>query len=396
MKKRLKVASLFITAGLLAACGNSSNEDTTTAPKKEKTEQTSETNTNAGIAATTLKDELTIFSSIKAELDKAKEGQTIDWKMVTTSYESKLKGGVTTAAPEIDEVISSALAGVESKDLDENVARQLVDKGIQSYFYKLQKSTQATAEEAVVAGKTDEATAALSDIKEMSKTVFIPTAEKRDASYGFKNEDSIAQAINSGLTAQEEAITAKKAADFNVAKQLTDKSIYRSFYLAALGYAQKIEDGAKAGTDEKELQMEQAEGYGFLLAIEESLAGGDEAAVAKLKELYDFSKTKPADVQFKEVESLFAKALTEKIDGYHEEAQEALEKKEVDTARVEAMEANMFVIAMKPTLENRLGKEKAQTILTDANAWYTLVEKGDVKAAEQTGDRIVDALEPLN
>jgi len=394
MKKRLKVASLFITAGLLAACGNS-NEETTTAPKKEKTEQTAETNTNAGIAATTLKDELTIFSSIKAELDKAKEGQTIDWKMVTTSYDSKLKGGVTTAAPEIDEVISSALAGVESKDLDENVARQLVDKGIQSYFYKLQKSTQATAEEAVVAGKTDEATAALNDIKEMSKTVFIPTAEKRDASYGFKNEDSIAQAINSGLTAQEEAITAKKAADFNVAKQLTDKSIYRSFYLAALGYAQKIEDGVKDGTDEKELQMEQAEGYGFLLAIEESLAGGDEAAVAKLKELYDFSKTKPADVQFKEVESLFAKALTEKIDGYHEEAQEALEKKEVDTARVEAMEANMFVIAMKPTLENRLGKEKAQTILTDANAWYTLVEKGDVKA-EQTGDRIVDALEPLN
>lgn len=395
MKKRLKVASLFITAGLLAACGNSSNEDTTTAPKKEKTEQTSETNTNAGIAATTLKDELTIFSSIKAELDKAKEGQTIDWKMVTTSYDSKLKGGVTTAAPEIDEVISSALAGVESKDLDENVARQLVDKGIQSYFYKLQKSTQATAEEAVVAGKTDEATAALNDIKEMSKTVFIPTAEKRDASYGFKNEDSIAQAINSGLTAQKEAITAKKAADFNVAKQLTDKSIYRSFYLAALGYAQKIEDGVKAGTDEKELQMEQAEGYGFLLAIEESLAGGDEEAVATLKERYDFSKTKPADVKFKEIESLFAKALTEKIDGYHEETQEALEKKDIDTARVEAMEANMFVIAMKPTLENRLGKETAQTVLADASAWYALVEKGDLKA-EKTGDQITDTLEPLN
>lgn len=393
MKKSLKVASLFMTAGLLAACGNS--EETTTAPKKEKTEQTSETKTNAGIAATTLKDELTIFSSIKAELDKAKENQAIDWKMVQTSYDSKLKGGVTTAAPEIDEVISSALAGVESKELDENIARQLMDKGIQSYFYKLQKSTQATAEEAVKAGKTDEATAALNDIQDMSETVFIPTAEKRDASYGFKNEDSIAQAINSGLTAQEEAITSKNIADFNVAKQLTDKSIYRSFYLAALGYAQKIEDGVKAGTDEKELQMEQAEGYGFLLAIEESLAGGDEEAVATLKERYDFSKTKPADVKFKEIESLFAKALTEKIDGYHEETQEALEKKDIDTARVEAMEANMFVIAMKPTLENRLGKETAQTVLADASAWYALVEKGDLKA-EETGDQITDALEPLN
>lgn len=393
MKKSLKVASLFMTAGLLAACGNS--EETTTAPKKEKTKQTSETKTNAGIAATTLKDELTIFSSIKAELDKAKKNQAIDWKMVQTSYDSKLKGGVTTAAPEIDEVISSALAGVESKELDENIARQLMDKGIQSYFYKLQKSTQATAEEAVKAGKTDEATAALNDIQDMSETVFIPTAEKRDASYGFKNEDSIAQAINSGLTAQEEAITSKNIADFNVAKQLTDKSIYRSFYLAALGYAQKIEDGVKAGTDEKELQMEQAEGYGFLLAIEESLAGGDEEAVATLKERYDFSKTKPADVKFKEIESLFAKALTEKIDGYHEETQEALEKKDIDTARVEAMEANMFVIAMKPTLENRLGKETAQTVLADASAWYALVEKGDLKA-EETGDQITDALEPLN
>lgn len=393
MKKRLKVASLFITAGLLAACGNS--EETTTAPKKEKTEQTSEKTTNAGIAATTLKDELTIFSSIKAELDKAKEGQPVDWKMVKTSYESKLKGGVATAAPEIEQVITSALAGVESKDLDENIARQLVDKGLQSYFYKLQKSTQATAEEAIVAGKTDEANAALKDIKMMAETVFIPTAEKRDASYGFKNEDSVVQAINSGLTAQEEAITAEKPADFNVAKQVTDKSIYRSFYLAALGYAEKIEDGAKEGEDEKELQMEQAEGYGFLLAIEESLAGGDEEAVAKLKDIYDFSKTKPENVDFKEVEGLFAKALITKVEGYHEETQEALEKKDIDTARSEAMEANMFVIAMKPMLENRLGKKNAQTILDDANAWYALVEKGDVKA-ETTGDKIIDALEPLN
>ncbi|WP_449402982.1 hypothetical protein [Exiguobacterium artemiae] len=59
------------------------------------------------------------------------------------------------------------------------------------------------------------------------------------------------------------------------------------------------------------------------------------------------------------------------------------------------MEANMFVIAMKPTLENRLGKETAQTVLADASAWYALVEKGDLKA-EKTGDQITDALEPLN
>ncbi len=176
---------------------------------------------------------------------------------------------------------------------------------------------------------------------------------------------------------------------------MTDKSIYRSFYLAALGYAQKIEDGVKAGTDEKELQMEQAEGYGFLLPIEESLAGGDEEAVKTLKKRYDFSKTKPADVSYKEIEGLFAKALTEKVDGYHEEAQEAIEKKDVDTARAEAMEANMFVVAMKPTLENRLGKDKAAQVAKDANEWFALVEKGDVKA-ETTGERITDALEPLN
>ncbi|ASI36613.1 hypothetical protein A0126_13830 [Exiguobacterium sp. N4-1P] len=394
MKKRFKVASLFMVAGLLAACGTDEKE-TTTAPKEDKTEQTSDKNTNAGIAATTLTDELTLFSSIKTELDKAKEGQAIDWKMVQTSYESKLKGGVATAAPEIEQVVTSALAGVESKDLDENIARQLVDKGLQSYFYKLQKSMQATAEEAVAAGKTDDAMATLGDIKNMAETVFIPTAEKRDASYDFKNEEAIAQAITSGLAAQEDAISAENVADFKVAKQLTDKSIYRSFYLAALGYAQKIEDGAKSGADEQELQMEQAEGYGFLLAIEESLAGGDEAAVAKLKEQYDFSKTKPADVSYEEIEGLFAKALTKKVVGYHEEAMEALEAKDVDTARVEAMEANMFVIAMKPTLENRLGKEEADAVLADANTWYDLIEKNDAEA-ETVSKKIVDALDTFN
>ncbi|HAE0521051.1 TPA_asm: hypothetical protein G2720_24990, partial [Salmonella enterica subsp. enterica serovar Enteritidis str. P125109] len=183
--------------------------------------------------------------------------------------------------------------------------------------------------------------------------------------------------------------------DFNVAKQVTDKSIYRSFYLAALDYAQKIEDGVKSGTDEKELQVGQAEGYASLLAVEKSLADGEEETVKILKERYDFSKTKPADVSYKEIEGLFAQALTEKVDESYEETQEAIEKKDIDTARAKAMEANLFIVAMKPTLENRLGKEKVAQITKDANEWFALVEKGDVKA-KMIGERITDALKPFN
>lgn len=391
MKKRIKVASIFMLAGILAACG--SNETDTTVPKKEQSTETK--SADAGIAATTLIDELTIYSSIKAELDKAKDGQAMDWKMVKTSYEAKLKGGVKTVAPEIDQVIQSALIDVEAKNLDQNIARQLVDKGLQSYFYQLQKATQAKAEEALVAGKPEAATEALKDVEAMAKTVFIPTAKKCDVSYDFKNEDAIAQAITSGLSAQQEAIDTKKIGDFNVAKQVTDKSIYRSFYLAALDYAQKIEDGVKSGTDEKELQVGQAEGYASLLAVEKSLADGEEETVKILKERYDFSKTKPADVSYKEIEGLFAQALTEKVDESHEETQEAIEKKDIDTARAKAMEANLFIVAMKPTLENRLGKEKVAQITKDANEWFALVEKGDVKA-KMIGERITDALKPFN
>ncbi|WP_114572040.1 hypothetical protein [Exiguobacterium flavidum] len=389
MNKRLKAVSILMAAGLLAACGNEE-----AAPKKTAKTETAAAKTEQATEAT-LALELETFSTIKAELDRAKEGKTVDWKKVQSLYEEKMQKNVGQTAPEIEQVISSAIAGIQSQELDAGVARQLIDKGMQSYFYKLQKSTQNTAEEAVKAGNKDEAEKALEDISSMATTVFIPTAEKRDASYGFKNEESIAQAINSGLDAEKSAIAADSAADFGVAKQLTDKSIYRTFYLAALGYSQKVEDGVKAKADQAELQMEQAEGYGFLLAIEESLAGGDEAATARLKEIYDISKTKPEDVKYAEVESLFAKALTAKINGYHTEAQAALDKKEVDTARVEAMEANMFLIALKPTLTGKLGEAETKKLLAEANTWYAQIEKED-EAAKTTSAQIVETLKSLN
>ncbi|KHF29778.1 hypothetical protein LR68_01563 [Anoxybacillus sp. BCO1] len=45
--------------------------------------------------------------------------------------------------------------------------------------------------------------------------------------------------------------------------QLTDKSIYRSFYLASKSYAEKIEAGVKEGKAEDELKGQQAEAWAF-------------------------------------------------------------------------------------------------------------------------------------
>src|SRR5690606_17031292 len=120
------------------------------------------------------------------------------------------------------------------------------------------------------------------------------------------------------LTVQEEALTQDKKDDFNVYIQLTDKSIYKIFYLAANGYAEKMDEAGQAGEEEK-LKIMQAEAYGFFQAIKDSLSGGDEDASKQLNTLFALDNDSKA-IKAAEVKSLFNKAIKGKIFSYHEKA----------------------------------------------------------------------------
>lgn len=399
MKKRqLKaVFAMFLLAGgILAGCGQQKTE--TTEKKEEtkveekqeeqqspETEQVEEVNVQAFIDA---------YKAIKAETEKAKEGQPVDWSLVEKTYVEQLQKPINELDGTFAQTIEAAIQGGKSGELNVHPARQIVDKVTQSYFYQLQKKLQKDVVAALEAGDQQKATALFDQIKLLATEIFVPTAMKRDEYYQLTGESSLEQSINAGLAAQEEALKANNVDDFKVYIQLTDKSIYRSYYLASKSYAEKIEAGVKEGKAEDELKGQQAEAWGFFQAIKGSLAEGDEAATARLDEILSLNNDYKT-IKASEVSALYAKALFGKMKGYHEKAPAQLDENNVVEAKVKALEGNMFLKAIELDVQAKLGDEKAAELFATAEKWYNAIAENKKDEAAQYSKAVLDAVSAI-
>ncbi|WP_044894563.1 hypothetical protein [Bacillus alveayuensis] len=401
MKKRhLKAvfASFLLASGVLAGCNA---EKTETKEEKVKTEETKEETasetkeTEQAVEESTVSKQVEAYKVIKTEAEKAKEDQPVDWELVSKTYKEQLQSAVSSMEGDFDQPIATAIEGAKSEELDANIARQIIDKTTQSYFYQLQKSLQNEIVAALESGDTAKAEVLFEDIKYLAAEVFVPTAMKRDEYYQMTGDASLEQNINSGLAAQEEALKANNVDDFKVYIQLTDKSIYRSYYLASQSYAEKIEAGVKEGKEELELKQQQAEAWGFLQAIKGSLSGGDEAAAARLDELFSLDKTAVKDIKAEEVKMLFTKAIIGKIKSYHEKAPMQLDENNITEARVKALEGNMFLKALELELKEKLGEQKAQETFEVAEQWYNAIAENKKDEAAKLSQTVLSTVEQL-
>jgi hypothetical protein len=398
-KKDLKriFASFLVASIALTACN--STEETKTEPKKEevKQEETETEDTQAAeivVEDTVAAKQVAVFTEMKTELEKMKDNQPVDWDLVVSTYQSGLQGGINEVEGEFDQMISAALEGGKTGELEANVARQIVDKVTQSYFYQKNKSLLKEASTALAEGKAEDAKLAFEQVKHLAETIFIPTATKRDSLYQLTGEASIVENINAGLTAQEDALNANNAEDFNLYIQLTDKSIYRSYYLASYSYAEKITAAVKEGKDATELKIMQAEGWGFLQAIKGSLSGGDEAATTKINTILSLDSD-PTAINADEVNSLFLKAISGKIKNYVEKAPASLDENKIADAKVSALEGNMFLKAMEIELTKKLGVEKTSEAFTHAEEWLKAISDNNKEEAKTHSDVLIQTIEQL-
>jgi hypothetical protein len=394
MKKSLLLfASITLAGTVLAACGNS--EEVAQKPKEEVAEETTtgqekETKTEeVVIEETATAKEVADYKAMMDELNKMKEEKEVDWSLVESTYGSSLKA----VTGDLDVFITSGLNAGKNGELDQNVARQLIDKGTQSYFYQKQKQLHKDVIVALEAGDQGKAETAFAELKHLMNEVIIPTAEKRDGYYELTGEDSMVENIQNGLALQEEALASGNKDDFSVYVQITDKSVYRSYYLASNSYAKKIAQAVSEGKkDELELKIMQTEALGFYQAISGSLSGGDEEAANKLQELFDFSKTDAATLNPDEVSGLFTKAFIGKITGYHGKVAESLKAGEITKARVQAMEGNVFLKDIELVLIEKLGEGKTSELLDAAQKWYEAISSENAEEAAKQSEIIVPVL----
>ncbi|WP_059351387.1 hypothetical protein [Bacillus coahuilensis] len=386
---------------MLAACGEeeAKEEEVKVEQAEETAEETTEetTETEAASEATTevaVQEEITAYQDIKAELEKMKEDQEVNWETVSTLYTDHLQAKINEVDGELAQGIEAFIEAGKSGDVDPNVARQQVDKLTQSYFYKKQKDLQKGTLALMEEGKMEEANSSFEEIKVLASEVFIPTATKRDEYYELTGENSMVENINNGLAVQEEALAAENAEDFAVYLQITDKSIYKSYYLASKSYGEKIGAGIEEGASLEELTEKQAEAYGFLQAIKGSLSGADEEAVTKLNDL--FSLTQKADeIDAEEVESLFVQAMKAKSSGYYENTIKVLEEGNLVEAKVDAMEGNMFLSMLAVDLTKANGEEATTALLEKGEAFFEAVASENVEEAKKLKEEIVTEISNL-
>lgn len=388
-------ASFLMASTVLAACGGDQTTDKPEQTKQAETEGDKKETKEEVVTGTDVAKQVAAYTDMMSELAVAKDGQEVDWDTVQQKYEAGLQKGIADFNPEFDQAIQAALSAGKNGEMEPIIAVQLADKTTQSYFYQIQKVLQQEAADALRNEKQNEVNFAFEQIKYLAEKIFIPTAEKRDSYYELSGDSSLVENINSGLSAQEEAIAAGNVEDFQVFLQVTDKSIFRSYYLAVKSYAEKMEAGAKEGKEKQELSIMQAEAWGFYQAIKGSLGGGDEAAAAQLEKLLTLNTTDPATIKAAETNALFAKTISGKIKGYYEKAPKLLAEKNIAEAKGSAMEGNMFLKMLQGQMTEKLGEEKTQAAFAEAEAWYNAIADNKPEDAKVSGSAVISTVDSL-
>lgn len=354
-----RMALVLALSLLLAGCGQSAN---TTAPAEQPKGETQQ-----GAAKTTPQGETAVADAFKmalGELDKAKEGQPVDFERVATIYKENLQALVQKRDAEfqenLDQQLTAALEAGKNGQMDPLVVRQVFDKLMQKVFFftlkhEFQEALEKWGDKAYGKDGVAEAKAYYALLK--------GTVEKRDAAYGTQ----MAAVIDGAFADLEKAVDSGDKLAFELAKQVVDKTLMKTFYLAtgALehGYAGKAAKDAKE--DSQKAKVEQAEGWAFYQSLYPYLARYAKEEADFIQRQFDLSS---------DVTKLDPQAINKAfIRGYAKvalhEYEESAENWGQDKGVITALEGALFIDLLEGDLKRLLG-EKAYGSLRDTAQQY--------------------------
>lgn len=378
MKKRhLKAifAMFLLAGGVLAGCSNTEKTATTEKKEETKTEKTKQVEEE--------KQEINYGEAFKeavTELEKAKKGQNVDFDKVITIYTTKLQPLVQKRDAElqetIDQHITTVLNAGKDGSMDKMVVKQIFDKLMQKVFYTTIKQEFTEIEE-----NWDNKDAVKEEVKEAKEfyEILQSTVEKRDAAYGTTLVDT----INGGFSEIERAVEKGDTLAFALGKQVIDKTLMKTFYLAtgALphGYASKA--AAEAKKNAEEAKVEQAEGWAFYQSIYpymKKYAAAEADYILKQFDLQTDVKTLDPEA----INKAFVRGLTKVALNEYEESEESWGQ---DKSVVTALEGALFIDMIGSDIKTLLG-DQAFTTLNDQAQKYLEVAK--VKNKEE-GEKLL-------
>jgi len=382
-----KIFYLFLALGLvLAACGQSNGNTANESASDEKSEQnsTEKTDEKNGEEKEEDADFISSFKEGKAELEKASEGEDVDYQSVIDLYNSDLKPLVEQREGEMDQQISSALEAGKSGDLDGEVVKQIYDKLMQKVFYLTVKHEFDEVKENW--GNTEEVNKEIEEAKEYYE-VLKGTVEKRDAAY----DTSMVAQIDSGFSEMEAAVENDDNLQFVLGTQMVDKTLMKTFYLAtgALpeGYATKAAKETKE--DPEHARVEQAEGWAFYQSISNYITNHAEEDAALIEKNFSLEND-VAEIDPEAVNHAFIRGFSKVALHEYEESEEEWGE---DKSTITALEGALFIDMISSDIKRMEGEEAYNTLSAHAQSYLEAV-KSDEK--EKAMEELKEIKETLN
>ncbi|HEX7056372.1 MAG TPA: hypothetical protein VF260_04135 [Bacilli bacterium] len=383
---------LALTISLLAACGNKEDNaaaDETQTPQATqsptespaKDEQSEDAEQSAANA----------YNAIMQEMNKAKDGGVVDYDLVAKNYADSLQKLAAQRDSEqsetTNEQISAAIAAAKSNEMDGVTAAQIVDKLLQKVFYT---SLKAELKEALDHwDDKDKVLAEVAEAKAFYAPVLENTVKKRDNAFGTHMTDAIA-----GAFAQlDESAKANAQLDFQLARQVIDKTLMKTFYLAVggqeVGYAYKVEKAAAA--NEANVQAEQAEGWAFFQSLRNYMSGAAKEEADLINKTFDLT-TDPKTIKAETVHRALVRGLA-KV-GVHE-YEESAENWGQDKAVITGMEGALFINMIDSDIKALLGEESYQKLHEQAENYINAAQQKNKDEADQLRAALIGTLNDI-
>lgn len=280
----------------------------------------------------------------------------------------RIDGTIKADDPKIDENISFVLDNAIKGSLNVSQAKQAVDKGLQWYFYFNMRDLISTkVRPALKNNDFATATTEFYKVVQIYEGVIQSTVVKRDNTYSLDMAGILKGTIEQLLKDLEN----KNANDFNVHRQVLDKTIIKTYALAAFTYATNIP--TKPVADQPAALTE---GYFFFLPVYTYLRGGSAEDANYI--LNAFASGDASQINKDKIQAAMQRTMIGKVSEYVTNAFMKLSEGDLQGARGYAMEGNMFL----STQEVFFTKEEYAAAAVYAQQFSDAVDKSDLAAAK--------------
>lgn len=342
----------------------------------------------AGPAAGSV-DEARGWAEAFAQVVEQVEAEQPDHAAVLETYRQRLqamvRGRDAADGTRFDEHVVAALEAGRQGGLAPDVVAEVVDKVLQAALHaqirtELRQALGAWGDADAVRTRLARAEALAGPLQ--------GTAERREQAYGVE----LWPRIQAAFDQMRAAVDAGASLDFALGAQLLDKTLMKTFYLAAGGHPHGYAFKARASADRGDLdaaRKEQAEGWGFYQALHGYLKEHDPEAADAILASLDLQATSPDAIDPERVNRLFVGAF---LHTAADEFDESREHRGEDEGVITAYEGALFVDLIGLDLGRLLGQAAYQRLAADAEAAFQAARGGDQATFEAKVSAVLDAL----